>query len=118
VTLERDLKAAFLLAAPRELPTLRLFNRPVMRVQLHDPDRTIAVGVKGQCDLYGLVQGGLHIELELKTATGTLSDKQLAWQSFCRSWGVPHLMLKAIAGETVDTTVKRWCGEVGEIING
>jgi hypothetical protein len=112
MTLERDIKSALLLAAPRELPTLRLFTRQVMRVRLLDPDRTIPVGIRGQSDLYGLCRGGLHIELELKTATGVLSPKQLAWQAFCLEWGVPHLMLKARSGESVQETVKRWCGEI------
>jgi hypothetical protein len=112
VNLERDLKHALLLAAPRELPNLRLFNRPVMRVQIPNPDRTIAVGIKGQCDLYGLCRGGLHIELELKTATGVVSPKQLFWQDFCLEWGIPHLVLQARAEESVGETVKRWCGEI------
>ena len=112
MTLERDLKHALLLTAPRELPNLRLFNRPVMRVQIPNPDRTIAVGVRGQCDLYGLAKGGYHIELELKTAGGRLNDHQLAWQAFCAAWGVPHLVLQGREGESVEETVKRWCGEI------
>lgn len=112
MTLERDLKAALLLAAPRELPHLRLFNRPVMRVKLRDPERTIAVGIKGACDLYGIARGGLHIELELKTHAGVMSPKQVAWQTFCQAWGIPHLVLRAWSGESIEATVKRWCGEI------
>jgi|SRR5579864_1330737 len=116
MTLERDLKSALLLAAPRELPNLRLFTRQVMRVRPLDPDRTIPVGIRGQSDLYGITRGGLHIELELKTATGRLSPKQLFWQDFCLEWAIPHLVLKARSGEAVPETVKRWCGEVRERI--
>ena len=113
---ERDLKSALLLAAPRELPNLRLFTRQVMRVRLLDPDRTIPIGIRGQCDLYGLCRGGLHIELELKTATGVLSPKQVAWQAFCLEWQIPHLVLKARSGESVEETVKRWCDEIRELL--
>lgn len=116
MTLEGKLKSALLLAAPRALPHLRLFVRQVMRVKLHDPDRTIAVGVRGQCDLYGLARGGLHIELELKTADGVMSDKQLAWQAFCHRWEVPHLVLQARSGEGVEETVGRWCEEIQSMI--
>lgn len=111
-TLERDLKSTLLLAAPRELPNLRLFTRQVMRVRLLEPDRTIPVGIRGQCDLYGLCRGGLHIELELKTATGRLTPPQTAWQAFCLEWQIPHLVLQARSGESVEETVKRWCGEI------
>ena len=117
MTLEGDLKSALLLAAPRELPTLRLFTRQVMRVKLHEPERTVAVGIKGQCDLYGLARGGLHIELELKTATGLLSKNQVAWRAFCERWAVPHLVLRAKAAESVEETVKRWCGEIRWLVN-
>jgi len=112
MTLERDLKSALLLAAPRELPNLRLFTRQVMRVRLLDPDRTISIGLRGQSDLYGIARGGLHIELELKAAGGRLNPHQLAWQAFCGRWGVPHLVLQARSGEAIPETVKRWCDEI------
>jgi hypothetical protein len=110
VTLESDLKAALLLAAPRLLPDLRLFRRQVMRVQLED--RTIPIGIRGQADLWGLWRGGRHIELELKTATGRLTTHQVAWQAFCRSWGVPHLVLRGRDGESTEETVGRWVEEI------
>jgi len=114
---ERDLKSALLLTAPRELPNLRLFNRPTMRVRLLDPDRTIQVGIRGQCDLWGVTRGGLHIELELKAAAGRLTQPQLAWQAFCAEWRVPHLVLQARSEESVQETVRRWCGEIRAIIH-
>lgn len=109
---ETDLKYALLLAAPRALPDVRLFVRPILRVNLRDPDRTIAVGIRGQADVYGLVRGGGHIELELKSAAGTMKKKQLAWRAFCAEWGIPHLVLKARAGESQEQTVERWVGEI------
>jgi hypothetical protein len=115
---ETDLKSALLLAAPRELPNLRLFVRPIMRVRLDDPDRVISVGIKGQADVYGLVRGGGHIELELKSHTGTMKKRQLAWRSFCQSFQIPHLVLRARAGESQEETVKRWVGEVRQALGG
>jgi hypothetical protein len=112
VTLESDLKAALLLSAPRLLPDLRLFRRQVMRVLVPDTERVVAIGLKGQADLYGLWRGGRHIELELKTATGVMSRHQLTWQAFYRSWGVPHLVLRGRDGESTEETVRRWVEEI------
>ena len=114
--LERDLTSALLLAAPRALPDVRLFRRPILRVQLQEPDRVIAVGIKGQADLWGLCKGGRHIELELKTATGTMRKHQLAWQAFCLAWGIPHLELRARVGEATGATVGRWIGEIRSLV--
>jgi hypothetical protein len=114
---ESTLKRALLLAAPRELPDLRLFNRPILRVKLPNPDRTFAIGIRGQSDLYGLYRGGLHIELELKTAKGTMRAHQLTWRAFCLKWGVPHFVLQARTDESVDQTVGRWCGEIRAVVN-
>jgi hypothetical protein len=112
LTTEHTLQAALLLAAPRLLPDLRLFRRQVMRVQLPDPERTIAVGIRGQSDLYGLLRGGRHIELELKAAGGVMSKNQLVWQAFCQGWGVPHLVLRGRVNEDAHETVERWIGEI------
>ena len=106
-----------LLRAPREIPNLRLFVRTIMRVHLTDPDRTYAIGQKGQADLWGLYRGGLHIELELKTAKGTMLKRQLAWEAFCRGWDIPHFKLRARVGESAEETVGRWCGEIRAVVN-
>lgn len=88
-----------------------------MRVHLTDPDRTYAIGQKGQADLWGLYRGGLHIELELKTAKGTMLKRQLAWEAFCRGWDIPHFKLRARVGESAEETVGRWCGEIRAVVN-
>jgi hypothetical protein len=117
VTHEHALQSALLLAAPRLLPDLRLFRRQVMRVQLPDPERTIAVGIRGQADLYGLQRGGRHIELELKTAGGVMSKNQLVWQAFCQGWGIPHLVLRGRVNEDTHVTVERWIVEIKKEID-
>ena len=82
---ESDLKAALLLAAPLALPTMRLFVRPIMRVKRDD--RVYSIGIKGQSDLYGLVRGGGHVELELKDVHTITSKAQRDWRAFCRACG-------------------------------
>lgn len=111
---ESDLKIALLLAAPLALPTLRLFVRPIMRVRRDE--RVYSIGIKGQSDLYGLVRGGGHIELELKDVHTITTRQQRDWRSFCRAWGVPHLELRARAGESVDDTVARWLDEIRALL--
>ena len=114
---ETDLKYALLLAAPRELPTLRLFLRQVMRVKLKEPERTIAIGIKGQSDVYAIERGtARHIELETKDVHTVITPQQLAWRDFCLEWGIPHLFLRARAGESSEETVRRWCDEVRELL--
>jgi hypothetical protein len=124
---ESTLLALLLRIAPRELPDLRLFRRTVMRVRIPGSldripgpgatDRTVQVGIKGQCDVYGLVRGGGHLELELKGPHTTVTAHQKRWAAFCHLWGVPHLLLRARAGETPEATVARWVEEIRKIIN-
>jgi len=108
---ESTIQDAFLLAAPRLLPSVRLFRRNVGVAQLTG-GHVVRFGIKGQCDVYGLVRGGGHLEVELKSKTGRLSPEQQAWAKFCRSWGVPHVVLWPLAGESVEQTVARWCAEL------
>ena len=76
------------------------------------PARRVHYGIKGQCDLFGLVRGGQHIELELKSKNGRLSPEQAAWRDWCLSYEVPWVMLQAERGEADEATVERWCGLV------
>ena len=115
--LESDYSAALLLAAPAAIPELRLFKRQVMLVKVptagRGPARSVAVGVKGQSDLYGIVRGtGRHLELELKALRGVLTDDQKSWLSWCTSWGIPAAVLRPQRAETLEQTVARWCAEI------
>lgn len=108
--LEGELKAALLLAAPTTIPDLRLFNRSISVVRVEG--RRIKHGIKGRCDLYGYWRGGQGLELELKALGGSVREGQKEWAEFCRQWGITHLTLKPIKGETLKTTVDRWLSEV------
>jgi hypothetical protein len=107
---ESPLQTALLLAAPMELPDLRLFRRNVGVAAMGK--HVVRFAIKGQCDLMGYWKGGRAIEVELKAAGGRMRPEQKQWAAFCVSWGVPHVVLQARAGETVEETVKRWCGEL------
>jgi hypothetical protein len=105
-----QLQPAFLLLAPKRIPDLRLFRRNVIKV--HIGDRFVRAGIRGQADLHGYWRGGTGIEVELKAARGRSTPEQIAWATFCREWGVQHLVLKALAKETTEETAERWCREV------
>src|SRR5260370_41012644 len=111
---ESELLAALLIAAPRHIPTLRLFRRQVHRIQ--QGNIFLRAGVRGQCDLYGVLRGGRHIEIELKTQNGRLSPAHRQWQTWCLGWGVPHLVLSERPGESVDGTVARWGSEIVSLL--
>ena len=111
---ESQLQVALLLAASRELQDLRLFRRNVGVARIEG--RAVRFAIAGQCDLYALVRGGGHLEVELKAAGGRLSPEQESWQNWCIAWSIPHIVLKAEKGETVEQTVGRWCAELKEEI--
>lgn len=114
MSLESTLQARLLLAAPARLPALRLFRRNVVAVRIEN--RTVRAGIKGQCDLYGLMRGGGHIEVELKGVGKPLRPEQEDWQTWCLEWEVPHVVLRALKGETVEQTVERWLSELERAI--
>lgn len=111
MSLESQLQVKLLIEAPTRLPALRLFRRNVGAAKMHG-NFVVQFGIKGQCDLYGLTRGGRHVEVELKSSKKYLSSEQKAWQAWCAEWEVPHVVLKAKEGETVDQTVSRWCLEL------
>ena len=95
---------------PSALPDLRLFRRNVSVVEIDG--RRIKHGIKGQADLYGYWKGGQAVELELKALGGSTREGQKEWAWFCHQWGVIFLTLKPLNGETIKTTVDRWCQEI------
>lgn len=104
---EIPLQAALLLAAPRELPHMRLFRRNVGVA--HHEGRVVTYALPGQCDLYALVQGGRHLEIELKSADGVMKPDQVVWMVWCNAWSIPHVVLSPERGESVEQTIARWC---------
>jgi len=116
MSLESQLQVALLLAAPERFPSLRLFRRNVGAAKMHGV--TVRFAIPGQCDLYGILRGGRgHLEIELKGVGKSLSPVQKEWAAWCTEWRVPHIVLTAAKGETVEETVDRWCGELESLIS-
>lgn len=105
-----QLQPAFLLLLPYRIPTLRVFRRNVARVKIEG--RTVKFGIKGQPDLYGVVDGGMHVEVELKASRGRLRPEQQAFRSWCEAHRIPYVLAVAHPDETIDQTVERWCDEI------
>lgn len=105
---ETQLMRLLLERAPAELPDARLFRRNVGRFRSFDGARVVHVGIEGQADLYALLRGGIIVEIETKSATGSLRVAQERWRSFCAAWGIRHLLLCAPKGATPDDVVTGW----------
>jgi hypothetical protein len=110
---ETDLVKSFLLAVPRELPDVLVFERPIIQHATVKSNRGakdwhLNVGVPGQADCYAVGRGGLHVELEMKALKGRLGELQKAWRARCLELGIPHLVLRAGKGETAEATVATW----------
>ena len=113
---ESTLQASFLLVQPLELPSLRFFRRNIGEAKLRG-GYTVKFGIAGQFDFYAIQTGGLHIEVELKSSTGTLRPAQREWRDFCIAWKIPFVILKGRHEESVDDTVKRWIEEMRELLS-
>ena len=109
-----QLQPALLLVIPYRLPTLRLFRRNNATVRIEG--RVVKFGMRGLPDLYGIVDAGLHVEVELKGARGRLSPEQRQFAAWCSEHRVPYVCPTARADETIDQTVERWCDEIASVV--
>lgn len=116
---ELELMRAFMAEVPRAMPHVRVFRRDIINADVQRNGRSfhIKAGIKGQSDLYAIARGGLHVELETKATKGTLADEQKAWRAFCLDWRIPHLVLRAKAGEHPATTIERWVSELRSVVS-
>jgi hypothetical protein len=92
------------------IPDLLLFERETVLASIGDTKKVI--GLAGQADLWGVWPGAIHIEIELKSVDGRLSKEQQDWKRLCLTNGIPHLVLQAWTGETVNDTVERWVQKI------
>ena len=104
---EYDLSKDFIQAVPFALPHVRVFLRTILSVETK-AGWWAKAGVKGQADMYALVRGGRHIEIETKAARHKWYAEQLAWRAYCQDAEIPYLMLRANPGEHPSDTVTRW----------
>ena len=112
---ETSLLHTFMAAVPHAIPSARVFRRNIINaVTVHNT--RVRNGIKGQADAYCLVRGGLHIEIEAKSATGRLTEAQVKWQSFCLRFDIPHLVLAARKNESPIDTVARWVSELRTVV--
>jgi hypothetical protein len=106
---------AFQHAATLALPHVRLFRREILKATIEG--RHVRAGLKGQCDLYGIVRGGLHVEVETKALGGRLRPEQKVWREWCERGEVPYLLLTVPKGEEPDATVTRWVSELRALVD-
>lgn len=111
---ETELKWQFIATVPFALANVLVFDRPILHVQATAKGRTWhqRAGVPGQADAYAVARGGLHVELEMKSARGVVAEKQELWRRRCERLRVPHLVLRARKNELPADTVMRWIEEL------
>ena len=109
-TLEADYQRALLARASLTFRDVRIFKRSTGVIKVED--RMFRAGIKGQADLYAISRGGQHYEIELKRFS-KLTEAQEQWAEWCRSWGIPWLLLEARKDESPIATVNRWIEELG-----
>lgn len=107
---ETTLLRTFMWRASQDLPDVRLFRRNVGKIRIED--RVFVAGIKGQCDIQAVLNGGRIIEIETKSKGGTLRPEQKVWRDWCIAWCVPWMQLKPLKGESSEVTVERWVREL------
>ncbi len=99
---------AFQARVALEVNGITLFRRNTGLIKLDK--RVFRAGIPGQCDLYGIANGGRHFEVECKRF-GKLSPAQQRWREWCMEHRVPWLLLEVRKGENEASTIGRWVGE-------
>jgi hypothetical protein len=105
--IENQLRDQFVQAAAFAVPHARLFVRQIINVETKAGWRARA-GIRGQADIYAIVKGGKHIEIECKAAKYKWYKEQLAWRSWCEANGIPYLVLQVEPKEAPADTLTRW----------
>lgn len=75
---------------------IRLFRRDT-GVGFRPNGRRFRYGLVGAADLWGFLLSGLHVEIEVKTGSGRLTARQIAWRSTCERFGVRYILARSIA---------------------
>jgi hypothetical protein len=113
---EAELLTRAMARVPYVFPNVRVFRREIYHgVTLSG--HHVKIGRPGQGDAYAYVRGGRIVEIEAKSAKGRLRESQIAWRTFCQSFGIPYVVWRALKGEAPEATVERWCEQLRAIVS-
>lgn len=73
------------------LPQVRIWKRQVGLARWNFSDRLVHIGVKGESDLQGIIQGGQFLAIEVKTGVGKLSADQRRWRAMVIKFGGAYI---------------------------
>lgn len=105
-------------------PSIRAWNQPAGVGRSFDGRRVIRYGVPGQADISGIIasdsrslSAGKRLEVEVKTATGRLTEAQEAFQAMITGMGGLYLVVRspqelADALKAAGIAPARWRGPV------
>ena len=96
-TLERDIKAAILLALGRR-PDVLAWNHPTgLARSLTPPYQPVTYGLVGSADIIGVLgPDGRAIAVEVKTATGRQSEQQRKFEAAFRRCGGLYILARSV----------------------
>ena len=110
---ETDLMWLFMREAPFHLRDVFIERRTILRgARIGVSGARVSSGIPGQCDLFALAPGGVHIEIECKSARGSEREAQTRWRELCQRRGIPHMVFRALKNEAPEATVMRWIEEL------
>ncbi len=58
--------------------------------------RTVAFGLPGQADLSGILMDGRRLEIEVKSATGTLSERQRQFRDMIERFNGVYIVARCV----------------------
>ncbi len=116
--IETALVKLFIARVPIVLPNVRAFERTIIDrvVDIHGKKVRLRSGIPGQSDVWALVKGGRHIEIEAKAIHGRMGDDQKRWKAFCDAGWCEHMIVYERETEFPHETVERWCQELRAVV--
>ncbi len=112
---ETQLGNFLLVRFPLLVQNALIFRRPIIRARATAGGRTwqAVAGVPGQADFYVVAQGGLHVEVETKSARGTLRAAQDAWMARCIALRIPYVLARVPKdAASPDDIIRVWCDAI------
>lgn len=95
-------------------PRCRVWRSNTGVARTLDDDRVVRFGVRGAADITGILADGRRLEIEVKRASGKVSEDQARFGSMIRSFGGIFAVVRS-AEEAVDVIDGAFGGGIGDV---
>ena len=89
-------------------PWCRLWRHNVGVFRRLHNDEKVSIGLKGQSDIFGILQGGSLVCIEVKSATGRESEHQRNWGAMVERFGGVYVVAR-LPKDTDDDNLEEKC---------